>query len=269
MAPPASDPVVVDFLESPTPFASSSRLEQIGRQTASVAHDFNNLLSVILVCADEIAEATGDQIQRVRAQEIRAAAERGAALSRRLLSDEDGDAPASQPTEIDVAIIDMLGLLKRTLGSRIELSLTSDGHLPPLRLVPGELERILINLATNSRDAMPDGGSLAIRTGLVPVPAGDPLMRAGWFVRISVSDSGAGMTPEVARRALEPHFSTKGVGEGSGLGLATVYDLARAAGGDLRINTTPGAGTTVSVYLPASGVSGRTIALAQPPAPLP
>ena len=244
--------------------AGPSRLEQIGRQTAGVAHDFNNLLSVILVCADEIADAAGNQTQRVRAKEIRAAAERGATLSRRLLSDERGDAPASERIAIDVAIIDGLGLLKRALGSEVELSLTSDGHLPPVRLVPGELERILINLATNSRDAMPEGGSLAIRTSLVPVAPGDPSMCAGWFVRIALSDTGTGMTPEVARRAIEPHFSTKDSGAGSGLGLATVHDLTRAAGGDLRINTTPGSGTTVSVYLPAAGV--EHIALAPAPA---
>ncbi len=243
----------IDREATAPPLPAGSRLEQIGRRTASVAHDFNNLLSVILVCADEIAAAAGDQTQRGRAKEIRAAAERGAALSRRLISDERGEAQVPEPIAIDVAIIDGLGLLKRTVGSEVELSLTSDGHLPPVRLVPGELERILINLATNSRDAMPDGGSLAIRTSLVPVAPGDAAIHPGWFVRIAVTDTGTGMTPEVAARAMEPHFSTKASGEGSGLGLATVRDLARAAGGDLRINTAPGSGTTVSVYLPAAG----------------
>ena len=227
--------------------------------TASVAHDFNNLLSVVLVCSGEIADAASDPTQRARAEEIREAAERGAVLSRRLLAAERVEQPAAEPIAVDVAIINAVGLLKRTIGRGIELSLASDGHVPAINLVPGELERILLNLAANARDAMPEGGSLAIRSGLVLVPPGDPALEAGWYVRVSVADDGAGMTPEVARRAIVPYFSTKPEGQGTGLGLATVHGLARAARGDLRINTAAGAGTTVSVYLPAPRARGHAL----------
>ena len=247
-------------LSHPTaPSPGPSRLEQLGRLTAGVAHDFNNLLSVILVCSDEIIEAATEPAQRARAEEIREAADRGAALSRRLLAADRVEEPVAEPVEVDVAIINAAGLLRRTLGSRIELSLTSDGHVPPISLVPGELERILLNLAANARDAMPDGGSVSIRSGLVLIPPGDPVLTAGWYVRIAVADDGVGMTPDVARRAILPYFSTKPEGEGTGLGLATVQGLAQAARGDLRISTAPGQGTTVSVYLPAPNTRGQAL----------
>ena len=247
-------------LPEPTPSSPGpSRLEQLGRLTASVAHDFNNLLSVILVCSGEIAEVATDQTQRARAEEIKEAAERGAALSRRLLAADRVEEPVPETVEVDVAIINAAGLLRRTLGTGIELSLTSDGHVPPISLVPGELERILLNLAANARDAMPSGGSVSIRSGLVLIPPGDPVLGAGWYIRIAVADNGVGMTPDVARRAILPYFSTKPEGEGTGLGLATVQGLARAARGDLRINTAPGEGTTVSVYLPAPNTRGQAL----------
>jgi two-component system cell cycle sensor histidine kinase/response regulator CckA len=247
---------------SPISPGAPSRLEYLGRMTASVAHDFNNLLSVIMVCAGEIADGAGDETLRIRAREIQAAADRGAALSRRLLSAEGAAEPPREPIAVDVAIIDSLGLLKRAVGREIEISVTSEGRLPLVELIPGELERILLNLAKNSRDAMPNGGSLAIRTGLVAIPAGDPTLTAGWFIRMAVTDTGTGMEPETASRAMQPYFSTKLGEEGTGLGLATVHGLAQAAGGDLRINTTPGTGTTVSVYLPAPDAFERTLAAA-------
>ena len=147
-------------------------------------------------------------------------------------------------------------LLERAVGPGIELRLVSDGHLPRVRLAAGEIERILLNLAANSRDAMPGGGAIAIRTGIVPVPPGDPCLGTGWHVRIAFADSGAGMRPEIARRAAEPYFSTKR-DTGTGLGLASVQALVRAAGGDLRINSRAGCGTTVSVYLPALDGAAR------------
>jgi signal transduction histidine kinase len=248
-----------ELAQPATPSPGPSRLEQLGRLTASVAHDFNNLLSVILVCSGEIADAATDPAQRARAEEIREAAERGAALSRRLLAADRVEEPVAEPIAVDVSIINAAGLLRRTLGNRIELSLTSDGHVPAISLVPGELERILLNLATNARDALVDGGSVSIRSGLVLIPPGDPVLAAGWYVRIAVADDGIGMTPEVARQAMLPYFSTKPEGEGTGLGLATVQGLARAARGDLRISTAPGEGTTVSVYLPSPNTRGQSI----------
>jgi signal transduction histidine kinase len=232
--------------------------------TAGVAHDFNNILSVIMVCASEIAADAADEAQLERAAEIREAAARGAELSRRLLADERISEPGAERIAVDAAIAAALPLLRRTLGDRIEIVLSADARLPGTRLAPGELERMLVNLAANSRDAMPAGGTVAIRTALVPIPSGDPHLGAGLCVRVSFSDNGAGMTPEVAERAIRTHFTTKAEAGGSGLGLATVHALIRSRGGDLRINTAPDAGATISLYLPAVDDDGEPLALEPP-----
>jgi len=245
---------------------SRAELEELGRRTASVAHDFNNLLSVIMVCAGEIVEGNDDGSYRERAGEIRDAAQRGAELSRRLLAgkeraEEPGEDAASEDTApTATAVMAALGLIERAVGPAIQVSLVSDGPLPQVRLGSGEIERILLNLAANSRDAMPSGGKIEIRTAVVSIPPGDPGLGTGWHVRIAFADDGGGMPPEIARQALEPYFTTKG-DAGSGLGLATTQALARSAGGDVRINSRIGTGTTISVYLPALDTSGRPLAL--------
>lgn len=259
-------PLATRCLGAPPPSPGPSRLEQLGALTASVAHDFNNILFVIMVCAGEIADEAGDEAQSERAGEIRAAAERGAELSRRLLAQDGSPAAPSEALPLDAAIVDAVPLLRRTLGRHTEITLSSEGHLPCVRLTGGELERMLVNLAANSRDAMPDGGAVAIRTALVTVPMGDPFLAPGWCVRISFSDSGAGMSPDVASRAVQPYFSTKRAGTGSGLGLATVHALVRSRDGDLRISTTPGSGSTISLYLPAVRATGEPLALPAPAA---
>jgi two-component system cell cycle sensor histidine kinase/response regulator CckA len=231
--------------------------------TASVAHDFNNILSVIMVCASEIAaDATAEQL--ARANEITEAAERGAQLSRRLLADDRIPEPELEEIAVDTALVDALPLLRRTLGPRTEITLTSDGGLPRVRLASGELERMLVNLAANSRDAMPSSGRVAIRTALVPIPAEDPCLGAGLCARVSFSDNGTGMTPDVARQAIRAHFTTKRESGGSGLGLAIAHSLIRSRGGDLRINTAPGQGATISLYLPAITEDGEPLAIEPP-----
>jgi two-component system, cell cycle sensor histidine kinase and response regulator CckA len=245
------------------PIPDPAHLEQLGRMTASVAHDFNNILSVIMVCASEIAaEATAEQL--ARANEITEAAERGAQLSRRLLADDRIPEPELEEIAVDAALVDALPLLRRTLGPAAEITLTSDGGLPRVRLGSGELERMLVNLAANSRDAMPSAGRVAIRTALVPIPAEDPCLGAGLCVRVSFSDNGTGMTPDVARQAIRAHFTTKRDSGGSGLGLAIAHSLIRSRGGDLRINTSPGQGTTISLYLPAVTEDGEPLAIEPP-----
>lgn len=237
-----------------------SRLERLGLMTAGIAHDFNNVLSVIMVCASEIAAAAGDGEQHERAREIADAAERGAELSRRLLTEESLPEPEATPVEIEVAIIDALPLVKRTLGDGIEVALSSEGHLPHVLLAPGELQRMLINLAANARDAMPEGGGVAVHTSEVTVGPGDPSLGTGWHLRISFTDTGAGMSAEVARCAAQPYFTTK-QGTGSGLGLATVRGLVRARGGELRLSSAAGAGTTVAIDLPAVTAAGEPLSL--------
>ena len=253
---PGSDP------ERPSP--GTSELERLGLMTASVAHDFNNLLSVILVCAGEIADAATEPEQRARAEEIREAAERGAGLSRRLLDQDVPDPLELPPIAVDATVIDALPMLRRTLGDSVGITVASDGGTPRVRLASGELERMLLNLAANSRDAMTGGGAVAIRTALVPIPPGDPVLPVGWCARISFTDDGSGMSPEVASQAALAYFSTKEEGQGTGLGLATVQAIARSRGGDMRLSTTVGVGTTVSIYLPAVRETGDALALLPP-----
>ena len=229
--------------------------------TAGVAHDFNNVLSVIMVCASEIAADAEGPDQAERAGEITAAAQRGAELSRRLLTDDRIPAAAVEPIAIDAAIVDALPIIRRTLGEGIEITLSSEGHPPHIELAPGELERMLINLAANSRDAMPGGGAVAIGTAQVTIPPEDPILGPGWYLRISFSDTGTGMSPDVARRAIQPYFSTKPQRGGSGLGLATVHALVRSRGGDLRLGARPGVGATISLYLPAVTAEGEPLSL--------
>lgn len=226
--------------------------------SAGIAHDFNNVLSVILVCASELADTVADPTGRARAEEIREAASRGAEMTRRLLSEE---AAAPEPVRLAGAVEGALPLLQRTLGGGVRLLTDVPSDLPPVRLAPGELGRILVNLGANARDAMPTGGTVAVHSRAISIPGGDARLGVGRHIRLSVSDGGSGMSPDVARRAAIPFFTTKTDAAGSGLGLATVAEIARAAGGDLRLNTAPGQGTTVSLYLPAVAPDGGSLAL--------
>jgi signal transduction histidine kinase len=151
-------------------------------------------------------------------------------------------------------------MIERPLGSGIQLCIDCDAALPPVALAAADLERILLNLAANARDAMPGGGAVAIAAGAVAIPPGDPSLGTGLHARIGFADTGTGMSPETARRALEPYYSTKRAA-GSGLGLAGSRELVRSVGGDLRINTRFGGGTTVSIYLPALDARGEPLSL--------
>jgi signal transduction histidine kinase len=230
--------------------------------TAEAAHDFNNLLSVILGCASEI-EAGLDSEAEVseRAGEIRAAAERGAELTRALIDAARPSPAAERPSNLNAAIVTALPMIERACGPHIDVRCEPDTGLPKVGVSEGQIERILLNLATNGRDAMDGRGTLTIRSSLVPIPPGDCNLGAGWYLRLSVSDEGPGMSSAVMARALEPFYTTKKEDLGSGLGLPTVLGIARDAGGDLRISTSRGVGTTVSIYLPGIRDNGESLAL--------
>lgn len=232
------------------------RLETVGRLTAGVAHDFNNMLSVILASASELEAGLRGREDRERASEIRAAAERGARLTKQLLTYSRPERAEPQPVDLNLATLDAMRLLVRTIGAEAQLRSDPAAGLPMVLLVPGQAEQIIVNLATNARDAMPDGGTITIRTRLSSIDADDPRLHPGWHVRLTVSDNGTGMPEEIVERALEPFFTTKDRSRGTGLGLATVSEIARSAGGDVRISSRPGEGTAVSVYLPAVGSNG-------------
>lgn len=236
----------------------AQKMEAVGQLTGGVAHDFNNLLTVILGNAEMLQAAmTAQPRQRMMVDIILRAATRGAELTQRLLAFSRRQ--ALEPTVLDLAdiVTDLQSLIRRTLGESVRV----ESQVPPdLWLAdadPAQLEAALVNLAINARDAMPQGGLLTIsleNLTLPPdaVPSGPDGLVPGDYVVLTVADTGAGMEPEVLKRCLEPFFTTKAVGKGSGLGLSMAYGFARQSGGTLTVASDIGQGTTVRLYLPRS-----------------
>ncbi len=235
----------------------AQKMEAVGQLTGGVAHDFNNLLTVVLGSLERLRIHTADahpELDRLAARAA-AAAHRGAELTHRLLAFGRRQPLAPRPIDVGRLAVGMTALLRRTLGETVELAVhASDTHLLALA-DPGQVENALLNLALNARDAMPNGGSLVItvsRAQLAPDPEAADERPAGDFIAVSLSDTGVGMTAEVRARAFEPFFTTKETGKGSGLGLSMVYGFAKQSGGDVVIESAPGQGSTVTLYLPCS-----------------
>lgn len=234
----------------------SQKLEAIGQLTGGVAHDFNNLLGVILGNLDLLERRIlNDEPALKRVQTAQKAATRGADLTRRLLAFSREDELRPTSTLLNDAVRNVIELASRGLGPEITIATNLDESMQPVFVDVARLESALLNLVVNARDAMPNGGSLNITTesrnleeNYAPVQAGE--IRAGRYASISVSDSGSGMSGEVLARALEPFFTTKERGKGSGLGLAMVYGFVKQSGGMIRIYSETGLGTTVTFYLP-------------------
>jgi signal transduction histidine kinase/ActR/RegA family two-component response regulator len=248
----------------------SQKMEAIGQLTGGVAHDFNNILMVASSGLD-LLERTSDPVRRNMLRDgIRQAVDRGASLTRQLLAISRRSALQPQVIDLKAQIEGIRVLLDRSLREDISVSLDVDAELWPVEVDPSQLEVAILNIAVNARDAMPNGGiiSLAARN-LAGVGGGEV---KGDHVRLSISDEGVGMPRETLQRIFEPFFTTKGVGKGTGLGLAQVYGFIRASGGDVRVDSEPGRGTSVSLYLPRSlkgvpvGPEGRRQE-APPPAP--
>jgi PAS domain S-box-containing protein len=242
------------------------RLESLGQLAGGIAHDFNNLLAVIInyaaFVADELAAAVAvDGEDRWRGtredlQQIRLASERAAQLTHQLLAFARKEVVQPKVVDVNRVVEDIEQLLRRTLGEHIELHSELAPDLMPVLIDPGQLEQILVNLAVNARDAMPDGGMLSIDTANVEVDeafaASRPELSPGAHVRLRVSDTGGGMPGDVLERAFDPFFTTKPPGQGTGLGLATVYGIISQAGGHAQIYSELSVGTTFTAVLPAS-----------------
>ena len=223
----------------------SQKLETVGRLAGGIAHDFNNLLAVILNYAEFASSELDSHPARADVDEIRAAAERAAGLTRQLLVFSRGGRTEATAIDVNAVVRDMSSLLGRTLGERVELHTDLSVDAPVAHADPTHVEQVLMNLAVNARDAMEDGGRLAIATSW-EIIEGVP------YVRMTVSDTGSGMSPETLARAFDPFFTTKAPGQGTGLGLATVYGLVTSAGGQVQCTSAPGHGTAVSVFLPVA-----------------
>jgi signal transduction histidine kinase len=244
------------------------RLEAVGQLTSGVAHDFNNLLTVVLgniafVERDLNAAGIDGKIKQ-RLAYMRAAAERGAKLTDQLLSFSRRQRLEPKVVDLNDSISRMRDLLQSTIGGSIHIETALADDLEPALVDPTQLELAVLNLAINARDAMPEGGTLRVLTE--NVTAGLPLApeepQPGEYVAVVVSDTGTGMGPDVRGKVFEPFFTTKEIGKGSGLGLSQVLGFAKQSGGGVRVDSTPGYGTRVYIYLPRAQ---SRVAPARPP----
>lgn len=236
-------------------------MEALGVLTGGVAHDFNNILTVITGNLELLERSLKDERQLSLVRDAIGSAELGADLTSKLLA--LGRKSPLVPHLLDPveAVEAALSLLRRTLGPQIEVRLNVNGSVWPVRVDPAQLQTALINLALNAQDAMPKGGEITVSVSNVQVDdtylAGEMDVAQGPYVRISLTDTGTGMDPDVQRRAFEPFFTTKPAGKGTGLGLAMVYGFAGQSGGKATLYSEPGIGTTVSLYFPAVTVGDR------------
>jgi CheY-like chemotaxis protein len=239
-----------------------SPLQVIGQLAGGIAHDFNNILGVIINYA-RFASASVPPGSPAAAdiEEIRRAAERGVGLVRQLMILARRESGSSVAFDLNELISGLDGFLRSTIGEHIAVERHLDPALWPLTDDPARIEQILINLAVNARDAMPGGGTLSFETGNAELGSTDTLgypgVEAGRFVRLLVADTGIGMDAEVASRAFEPMFTTKAAGQGTGLGLATVYTIVTQAGGMIDLSSNPGQGTSIEIHLPAGEAGAR------------
>jgi signal transduction histidine kinase/ActR/RegA family two-component response regulator len=230
----------------------AQKLESLGLLAGGIAHDFANLLTVILTSANLAQARSQDARVSEELSAITGAAERGALLTRQLLAISRTHPLSLQAVDLGERLRSLATLLHRILPERITLELSDDGASALVEGDPSQLDQVLMNLCINARDAMPDGGSLRIRTELVPASAGADGEPAGPWVGVSVTDSGSGMPPEVVERVFEPFFTTKPDRAGTGLGLAVVFSIVRQHGGRITCESTVGHGTTFRLRLPVA-----------------
>ncbi len=234
----------------------SQKIEAIGRLAGGVAHDFNNILGVILGFG-ELAESDlePESPAREMVAEIVKAAERAAALTRQLQAFSRKQVLQPKRLDLNNLVANAHKMLDRVIGEDIALVVRPAPGLGTVRADPGQIDQILLNLALNARDAMPNGGTLTLETANVDLTGDDyamdrPAIRPGLFVMLALSDTGSGMDAETKRRIFEPFFTTKSVGQGTGLGLATVYGIVKQSEGYIWVYSEPGLGTTFKIYLP-------------------
>ncbi len=228
----------------------AQKIEAIGQLTGGVAHDFNNLLMVISGGLDMLDRQTDPNRRRRLMDGMIQAAQRGASLTKQLLAFSRRQKLRPQPVDVAAQIGGMRELLDRSLRGDVHVEFAFPEQLWPVEVDPGELELVILNLAVNARDAMPNGGTIIVRGENLPDLSDDQI--SGDYVRLSVIDTGVGIPPEILSRVFEPFFTTKDVGKGSGLGLAQVHGFATQSRGTVRIRSEVGRGTSIELYLPRS-----------------
>ena len=228
----------------------AQRMESLGQLASGVAHDFNNLLTVIRIEADFLDDglATNHPLHE-EIRELRLAADRAASLTRQLLAFSRRQILRPRRLEVNHLVRETSKMLRRLIGEDIELIMQLSAGLPQVLADPGQLEQVLVNLAVNARDAMPNGGKLFIETAMTAV-MGDPVLPADDYVTLIVGDTGHGMEPSLQERIFDPFFTTKSPGKGTGLGLSTVLGIVEQSGGSITVDSRPGCGTRFTIRLP-------------------
>ncbi|HEX7719699.1 MAG TPA: ATP-binding protein, partial [Woeseiaceae bacterium] len=257
---------LTDIKRAEAQLLQAQKMEAVGLLTGGVAHDFNNLLTVISGNLEHaIASGSTSSSQDEILADALAAAEKGAALTHRLLAFSRQQPLQPVHTDLNAIVAGMIEMLRRTLGEDIEIEVKLDKHLWPELADKSQVENALLNLAINARDAMPTGGKLTIETLNASLDEAytsrNEDVQPGDYVMLAISDTGAGMAPEVIERVFEPFFTTKADGMGSGLGLSMIYGFAKQSGGHVMVYSEVGHGTTVRLYLP------RATSSPEPPAP--
>jgi two-component system cell cycle sensor histidine kinase/response regulator CckA len=252
-------------------FRQAQKMEAVGRLAGGIAHDFNNLLMVISGYAEFLLDRIGpDPTVRTPAQEIANAANRATALTRQLLAFSRKQMLAPKVLDLNAVVTENLKLLTRLIGEDIDLVMIPGTELGPVRADPSQIEQVIMNLAVNARDAMPQGGKLTIETSNVSLDESYARLHApaepGEYVMLAISDTGMGMDAETQSHIFEPFFTTKGV-KGTGLGLSTVYGIIKQSGGYIWVYSEARRGTSFKVYLPRVTASGEFIP-SQPSAPI-
>jgi two-component system cell cycle sensor histidine kinase/response regulator CckA len=251
----------------------AQRMESLGKLAGGVAHDFNNILAIIVNYTEfATEESAGNPAVQADLAHVRTAADRAMNLTRQLLTFTRGDTIQPQDVDLNGAIAEVRAMLERTIGEHITLYARPPGTPLTVHADPGQIQQVLLNLAINARDAMPDGGTLVIEANTAGLDGDEVSMRpavpAGAYARLLVSDTGEGMSPEVAEHIFEPFYTTKPRGKGTGLGLSTVYGIVAEAGGSINVYSEPGVGTTFRVYLPLVAAAD-TAAAPAPAGPAP
>jgi two-component system, cell cycle sensor histidine kinase and response regulator CckA len=231
--------------------AQAQKMDAVGRLAGGIAHDFNNLLSVIQSCGEMLLRnLAGNDTKRHEVSHILNAAQRAALLTRQLLSFSRQQVVQPRTLQVNEIVRSIEVMLRRVIGEHIEVSTQLDDRLGLVKMDASQLEQVIVNLALNARDAMPDGGTLTIETSnLDNRDSADPDQPSGDFVRLTIRDSGMGMGVETKRRMFEPFFTTKDLGKGSGLGLSTVYGIVEQNSGHIRCQSAPQEGAVFDIYL--------------------
>jgi PAS domain S-box-containing protein len=258
---------ITRFKELELEFLQAQKMEAVGRLAGGVAHDFNNVLTAILGYGEMLLEDLPESSASAEdAREIRAAAQRGTALTRQLLAFSRKQILQTALVDLNLVVAGLEKMLRRLLGEDVELAVNLEVALPLVRVDPGQIEQVILNLAVNARDAMPEGGLLAVATSAVTLTEADvarmPGVSAGPCVRLSLTDTGCGMTDEVRSHLFEPFFTTKEKGRGTGLGLATVYGIVAQSGGHIDVWSRVAEGASFTIYLPVAQERGAPIPLA-------